>query len=116
MDDERRTYVLVDGENLDATLGQSILGRRPQPHERPRWDRVLSFVAERWGQPAAGLFFLAVNGEMPLSFVQALTAMGYRPVPLSGAPDQKVVDIGIQRTLDELARRAGDVVLASNDG
>ena len=25
----RRTFVLVDGENIDATLGNSLLGRRP---------------------------------------------------------------------------------------
>ncbi|MGL5849240.1 MAG: NYN domain-containing protein, partial [Phycicoccus sp.] len=37
---DRRTVVLVDGENLDATLGSSVLGRRPQPEERPRWERV----------------------------------------------------------------------------
>jgi uncharacterized protein len=42
--------------------------------------------------------------------------MGYRPVPLAGAPGQKVVDIGIQRTLDAVGRRAGDVLLASHDG
>ncbi len=41
---DRATYVLVDGENIDATLGQSILGRRPNPHERPRWDRLLHAV------------------------------------------------------------------------
>ncbi|MCO7239101.1 MULTISPECIES: NYN domain-containing protein [unclassified Aeromicrobium] len=113
---ERRTYVLVDGENIDATLGQSILGRRPHPHERPRWDRVLSFVASEWEQPTQGLFFIAANGEVPMSFVQALTAMDFRPVLLSGTPDQKVVDIAIQRTLEALAEREDDVVLASNDG
>lgn len=117
MDSERRTYVLVDGENIDATLGQSILGgRRPQPQERPRWDRVLSFAAKEWGQPSQGLFFLAVNGEVPMSFVQALTAMDYRPVLLSGGPDVKVVDVAIQRTLEELATRDDDVMLVSNDG
>ena len=109
---ERRTYVLVDGENIDATLGQSILGRRPHPHERPRWDRVLSFVASEWDQPTQGLFFIAANGEVPMSFVQALTAMDFRPVLLSGTPDQKVVDIAIQRTLEALAEREDDVVLA----
>ena len=31
----RQTYLLVDGENIDATLGTSILQRRPQPEERP---------------------------------------------------------------------------------
>jgi uncharacterized protein len=110
----RSTYVLIDGENIDATLGQ-VFGRRPNPQERPRWDRLLEFAENTWDQPAIGLFFLAVNGELPMGFVQALMAMGFRPVPLAGA-DQKVVDIAIQRTLVELANREADVMLASNDG
>ncbi len=117
MDPERTSYLLVDGENIDATLGSSILGRRPQPAERPRWDRLLRFTEEHWDQPVRGLFFLAVNHhELPMTFVQALTAMGYRPVALSGRPDQKVVDIAIQRTMEALADRDADVALASNDG
>ncbi len=113
---ERSTYILVDGENIDATLGTSILGRRPQSDERPRWDRLLTFAQEAWPQSATGLFFLAVNGEMPYSFVQALLALGYRPVPLSGGPHEKVVDIGIQRTLDALKDRDADIMLVSHDG
>jgi uncharacterized protein len=113
---ERTTYVLVDGENIDATLGQSILGRRPRPDERPRWERVLQFVEEGWEQPAQGLFFLAANNDLPMSFVQALIAIGYRPIPLSGDVGEKVVDIAIQRTLSELRKRSSDVVLVSNDG
>jgi len=112
----RTTYVLVDGENIDATLGTSILGRRPRPEERPRWERLLQFARERWDQPAQGLFFLAANTELPMTFVQALLAIGYRPVPLSGGPGEKVVDIAIQRTLVELGRREADVMLVSNDG
>jgi uncharacterized protein len=113
---DRTTYVLVDGENIDATLGQSILGRRPQPHERPRWDRLLQFAEDTWDQSVTGLFFLAANNDLPMPFVQALTSMGFRPVPLSGRADEKVVDIAIQRTLDALAGREADVMLASNDG
>ena len=112
----RTTYVLVDGENIDATLGTSILGRRPRPEERPRWERLLQFARERWEQDAVGLFFLAANTELPMTFVQALLAIGSRPVPLSGAPGEKVVDIAIQRTLAELRRREADVLLVSNDG
>ncbi len=113
----RRTYVLVDGENIDATLGASVLGRRPNPEERPRWERVQQFAQQRWGQPVTGLFFLAAHSEtLPMPFVQALLAMDYTPIPLSGAPGQKVVDIGIQRTLDALADRTGDVLLVSHDG
>lgn len=115
-EDERPTYVLVDGENIDATLGNAILGRRPRPDERPRWERLLQFASERWDQPARGLFFLAANHELPMAFVQALLAIGYRPVPLSGEAGEKVVDIAIQRTLAELRGRDADVLLVSNDG
>ncbi len=112
---ERKTWVLVDGENIDATLGGSILGRRPQPDERPRWDRLLTFVADRWNQSASGLFFLNASEHLPMSFVQALLALGYRPVPLSGPADAKVVDIAIQRTLLALEAREADVMLVSHD-
>ena len=113
---QRVTYVLVDGENIDATLGTSILGRRPKPEERPRWERVLRHIEEKWNQPTSGLFFLAANNELPMNFVQALMAIGFRPVPLSGAPGEKVVDIAIQRTLAALREREADVMLVSNDG
>lgn len=114
----RTTYVLVDGENIDATLGGSILGARPAPEERPRWERVLEFARTAWGgDDVVGLFFLdASGGTMPMSFVQALVAIGFRPIPLAGEPHEKVVDIGIQRTLAALTGRPGDVLLASHDG
>jgi uncharacterized protein len=113
----RPTYLLVDGENLDATLGNSILGRRPAPEERPRWERVVSFVEQTWAQPVQALFFLnASSGHLPMGFLQALTAMGLRPVLLSGPDDVKVVDVGIQRTLAALRSRDADVVLGSHDG
>ena len=61
------TYLLVDGENIDATLGLSVLGRRPGPEERPRWDRVREFAAGIWQQPVVPLFFLnASNGQLPM--------------------------------------------------
>ncbi len=114
---ERRTYLLVDGENIDATLGSSILSGRPTPDQRPRWDRIRTFAAETWGQPVTGLFFLnASNGSLPMSFVQALLAIGFTPIPLAGSSTEKVVDIGIQRTLDALVPRDADVLLASHDG
>ncbi len=113
---ESPTYVLVDGENIDATLGASILRHRPAPDERPRWDRVLDFAGRTWGQPVRGLFFLAANNDLPGPFVQALLAMDYRPVPLSGGNGEKIVDIAIQRTLTELTSRDADVILISNDG
>jgi uncharacterized protein len=111
------TYLLVDGENIDATLGVSVLGRRPTPDERPRWDRVRDFAQSVWQQPVKALFFLnASSGNMPMAFVQALLALDYRPVPLAGAPGEKVVDIGIQRMLEAIEDRTGDVLLGSHDG
>ena len=110
---ERTTYLLIDGENIDATLGTSILQRRPQPDERPRWKRLLSYLEDRWDQPVKGLFFLAIDGEIPIPFVQALTALGFQPIMLRG--EGKVVDIGIQRTAEALLGREDDVVLVSHD-
>jgi uncharacterized protein len=110
---ERTTYLLVDGENIDATLGVSVLGRRPQPEERPRWNKLLQHAQNAWDQEAKGLFFLAVEGSLPSAFVQALIAMGYKPVPLRG--EGKVVDIAIQRTAEALLTRDADVMLVSHD-
>ena len=110
------TYLLVDGENIDATLGTSILGRRPQPDERPRWDRLSAFAKEAWGQDVRGLFFLNASTTMPMSFIQALNALGFQPVPLSGDADVKVVDVAIQRTLRAIKGRDADVMLVSHDG
>ncbi len=109
------TFLLVDGENIDATLGGNLLGRRPAPEERPRWDRVRDHARDAFDQPVRGLFFLNASTHLPMSFVQALAALEFRPVPLSGPPDVKVVDVAIQRTLSALAERDGDVLLASHD-
>ena len=110
---ERTTHLLVDGENIDATLGGSVLGRRPHPEERPRWDRLIHHAEELWDQPVNGLFFLAANEALPMPFVQALLALGYRPVPLRG--EGKVVDTAIQRTAEALQSRDADVILVSHD-
>ena len=113
MDDEL-TYLLVDGENIDGALG-GILDRKPEPGERPRWQRLLEFAEQEWGCDVRGLFFLNATRGLPAAFVQALIAIGYRPIPLAGRTDEKVVDIGIQRTLDALREREGNVLLASHD-
>ena len=111
------TYVIVDGENIDATLGNSVLERKPNPPEPPPWERLRKFAEKTWQRPGKALLFLnAAYGALPTSFVRALLIMDYRPIPLAGAPDQKVVDIGIQRTLEAIARRPGNVMLASHDG
>lgn len=65
------TFLLVDGENIDATLGGSLLGRRPAPEERPRWDRVRDHAAAVWEQPVRGLFFLNGTGSIPAELAAA---------------------------------------------
>lgn len=113
------TYLVIDGENIDATLGMSVLGHRPEPEERPRWDRVLEYAHQAYRCDAKGLFFLnASSGHLPMGFVQALVAMSYQPIPLSSEhSDDKVVDIGIQRMLEAIAEQGhGNVVLGSHDG
>jgi|SRR5262245_24641340 len=117
MADNDTTYLLVDGENIDATLGNAILGGiRPTPEQRPRWERIKEFAAKLWSAPCKALFFLnASSGQLPGPFVQALLAMGYRPIPLAGSADTKVVDIAVLRTLEALKSREGNVLLASHD-
>src|SRR5699024_4143247 len=110
---ERTTYLLVDGENIDATLGVSVLGRRPQPEERPRWNKLLHHAEMSWHQPVSGLFFLAVEDSLPSGFVQALIAMDYNPNPLRG--EGKIVDIAIQRTADAHETRLADDMLLIHD-
>ena len=98
-------------------MGGSLLGRRPAPEERPRWDRVREYARAVWDQPVRGLFFLNASGQIPMPFVQALTVLEFRPVLLSGPPEVKVVDVAVLRTLEALAERGhGDVLLASHDG
>jgi uncharacterized protein len=115
MAEPERTYLLVDGENIDGALG-GILGHKPDPGQRPRWQQLVEFASQRWQRPVRALFFINATRGMPAPFIQALLAMDYRPIPLAGRADEKVVDIGIQRTLDALRDRPGNVLLASHDG
>ena len=70
----------------------------------------------QWGRPVKALFFInASSGDLPMPFLQALTAMGLRPIPLSGPPGVKVVDVGIQRTLEAISKRDAGVMLGSHD-
>lgn len=114
MPEGEHVYLLIDGENIDRTLGQ-ILEAKPKPEQRPRWDRVRSFTERTFGRPAKALFFLNAWRGLPGTFIQALRMAGYVPIPLTGTPDQKVVDIAIIRTLEALKARKGDVVVVSHD-
>ncbi len=113
--DTWKTVLLIDGENLDMTLGNAILRERPRPEQRPRWERLLRHTEETYGGPVRALFFLNVSRTMPFNFLAALQAMGFTPVPLVGPEDRKVVDEAIVRTLQAMWTRTGNVVLGSHD-
>ncbi|USR79252.1 nuclease [Arcanobacterium pinnipediorum] len=123
-------YILIDGENIDATLGVNILKRPPRGEERPRWDRVLEFhpfqaqsesedpETQSDTASARGLFFLNVSQRTAAPFIQALLAIGWQPIQLTSTdPERKIVDEGIQRTLDAILKEkpGADVVVGTHD-
>jgi uncharacterized protein len=68
--DRRVTWVLVDGENIDATLGTSILGRRRSPMSDRGGTASPPFAERVWSQPARGVFFLNASSGIPMPFVR----------------------------------------------
>ena len=96
--EDRKVYLLVDGENIDRTLGQ-ILSKKPKSEQRPRWDAVKNFVEKEFQARCRALFFLNANEGVSGSFLQALKMMDFIPILLTGPPESKVVDLGIPKTL-----------------
>ena len=115
MAEPERTYLLVDGENIDGALG-GILGHKPDPGQRPGGSSSSSSPSGAGSGRCGPCSSSTRRVGLHAPFVQALIAMDYRPIPLAGRADEKVVDIGIQRTLDALRDRPGNVLLASHDG
>ena len=115
----RKVYLLIDGENIDRTLGQ-ILSKKPRPDQRPRWDRVKIFVEKEFQADCRPLFFLNANEGVNGSFIQALKMVDFIPIPLMGPPESKVVDIGIIKMLEAIKGlptedRLPGVALVSHD-
>lgn len=119
--ENRLVYLIVDGENIDRTLGQ-ILAHKPESKHRPRWDSVKAFIEKKYQADCRALFFLNATNGISGSFVQALKVMNYLPIPLTGPEDAKVVDLGIIKTLEAIKKsivpdsnRLPAVVLVSHD-
>ena len=76
--DAEATYLLIDGENIDATLGLSVLDRRPTPDERPRWDRIREATEQLWHQQVRGLFYLNGTSSAPCDGLPRSSPSGSR--------------------------------------
>ncbi len=118
---QSNSYVFVDGPNMDMVLGKDILGRRPNCHERPKWDRVWAFFRNVHGclKPTFVLNGdrLSGGGSPAFAFRRVLRSIGYDvqcPHGVEGDP----VDAFIQQSLRTIARynRPCSVVLFSHDG
>lgn len=117
--ENRKVYLLVDGENIDRTLGQ-ILSKKPRPDQRPRWDKVKIFIEKEFQADCRALFFLNANEGVNGSFIQALKMVDFIPIPLVGPPDVKIVDLGILKMLQAIkeqpaTNRLPGVTLVSHD-
>lgn len=125
--DSARTLLFVDGPNIDATLGNGVLGRKPRPHERPRWDRVLQFAETKLGVDEP---WFVLNGDRfgleATPFYRCLKHIGYYvATPNRGEwcnqETDDPVDEWIKNRLEgALARvvkgEASGVVLLTHDG
>ena len=103
--------VLVDGADMDLALGR-VLGRRPQPLERPRWVQALEFARKEWpDRGVQGVFFIR-KPQLPSKnlnrFIEAVKATGF-VVDESVDVKQKIAQI-----LRELAKGGDDVILFSH--
>ena len=117
--EDRKVYLLVDGENIDRTLGQ-ILSKKPKPDQRPRWDKVKIFVEKEFQANCRPLFFLNANEGVNGSFIQALKMVDFIPIPLIGPAENKVVDQGIIKMLEVIKNQPSlnglpGVALVSHD-
>jgi len=114
----KKVYLLVDGENIDRTLGQ-ILSKKPKSEQRPRWDKVKIFIEKEFQASCHPLFFLNANDGVSGSFIQALRIVDFIPISLTGPAEIKIVDQGIIKTLEAIKKQTEDppfgVVLVTHD-
>ncbi|NOK34219.1 NYN domain-containing protein [Corallococcus exercitus] len=115
------SYVLIDAENVDWAVS-NIVGRKPEPQDRVQFDRLVAFCETYFPKPVRCVVVLNARGEqLPdamIGFVRALKSAGCEVALLHGRPDQKVVDLGILKLLENIrTQRPGAAVgLASHDG
>ena len=104
-------FVFVDGADMDIALG-SVLGRKPQSLERPRWGKALEYARKEWpDRHVQGVFFIR-KPELPSKplnrFIDAVKATGFM-VDQSADVKWKIAEI-----LRALAKGGDDVILLSH--
>ncbi|QDE71528.1 MULTISPECIES: NYN domain-containing protein [Myxococcus] len=115
------SYVLIDAENIDWAVS-NVVGRKPESQDRVQFDRLVSFCETNFPAPVRCVVVLNARGEqlpdVMIGFVRALKSAGCDVALLYGRPDQKVVDLGILKLLENIRtqRPGAAVVLASHDG
>jgi len=115
------SYVLIDAENIDWAVS-NVLGRKPESQDRVQFDRLVSFCENNFPAPVRCVVVLNARGEqlpdVMIGFVRALKSAGCEVALLYGRPDQKVVDLGILKLMENIRthRPGAAVVLASHDG
>ncbi|NVJ09373.1 NYN domain-containing protein [Myxococcus sp. AM001] len=115
------SYVLIDAENIDWAVS-NVVGRKPESQDRVQFDRLVSFCETNFPSPVRCVVVLNARGEqlpdVMIGFVRALKSAGCEVALLYGRPDQKVVDLGILKLLENIRtqRPGAAVVLASHDG
>ncbi|WP_164017453.1 NYN domain-containing protein [Pyxidicoccus trucidator] len=115
------SYVLIDAENIDWAVS-NVLGRKPESMDRVQFDRLVAFCETNFPAPVRCVVVLNARGEqlpdVMIGFVRALKSAGCEVALLYGRPDQKVVDLGILKLLENILtqRPKAAVVLASHDG
>lgn len=100
----------------------NVVGRKPESQDRVQFDRLVSFCETNFPAPVRCVVVLNARGEqlpdVMIGFVRALKSAGCDVALLYGRPDQKVVDLGILKLLENIRtqRPGAAVVLASHDG
>lgn len=73
------SQLFIDGPNIDANLGMHVLGHKPGPAERPRWERFLAVARLRLGVKEP---YFVLNGDRfcdrVAPFYRALKSIGFR--------------------------------------
>ena len=103
-----QTYLILDGENIDATLGTSVLGRSPRPTSDLDGTASATF-AQRSGTSPSRRCSSSTPRQARCRCPSSRPWWRWTTDPsrCPGPADEKVVDIGIKRMLDGHPRARG---------